>query len=136
VDSLVTVFHVGDSRMYLLRNGQFRALTRDHSAYQQWVDTGQRGSAPSKSYILQALGLSDVAPGITSIPACAGDRFLLCSDGLSNLVEDSELQKVLATEPDLDVANERLVSLALARGGTDNLTAVLCAFRAPGDRTL
>jgi len=135
VDSLATVFHAGDSRMYLFRNGQIRPLTRDHSAHQQWVDTGKRGSPPPKSYILQALGLSDVAPGITSIPVCAGDLFLLCSDGLSNLVEDQELQNVLAAERDLEAANQRLVSLALARGGTDNLTSVLCAFCATGGRS-
>lgn len=132
-DSLATVFHVGDSRMYLLRNGQLRPLTRDHSAYQQWADSGKRGSPPPKSYILQALGLSDVAPGIVSISTRAGDRLLLCSDGLSNLVEDHELQTVLTTEMSLEAASERLVALALARGGTDNLTAVLCAFGATGD---
>src|SRR5262249_33082812 len=66
--SAATIFHVGDSRMYLLRkSARLEALTRDHSAYQQWLDSGRRGSPPPKSYILQALGLSDVTPDIVSI---------------------------------------------------------------------
>lgn len=126
--SLATIFHVGDSRMYLLRDGALKPLTRDHSAYQQWADAGKHGSAPPKSYILQALGLSNVTPDIVSLQPCAGDRFLLCSDGLTNNVPDDELQRVLAAGPDLDAAIQRLVSLGLARGASDNLTMVLCTF--------
>ena len=126
--SPATVFHVGDSRMYLLRKGELRALTRDHSAYQQWLDSGRHGSPPPKSYILQALGLSDVAPDIVSMQASPGDRFLLCTDGLSNMVADAELKDALAANLSPDAACERLVSLGLARGGNDNLTAVSCTF--------
>jgi protein phosphatase len=133
-DSLATIFHVGDSRIYLLRNGVLKALTCDHSAYQQWLDSGKRGSAPPRSFILQALGLSDVAPDISSIAAYPGDRFLLCSDGLTNSVGDHELEAALAQEVSLNSACERLVSLGLARGGCDNLTTVLCTFSGEGVR--
>jgi protein phosphatase len=127
--SPATVFHVGDSRMYLLRkNAGLEALTRDHSAYQQWVDSGRRGSPPPKSYILQALGLSDVAPDIISIDVAAGDRFLLCTDGLSNGVAPAEMQDVMAESASLETACERFISLGLARGGNDNLTSVVGAF--------
>jgi protein phosphatase len=127
--SAATVFHVGDSRMYLLRkNARLEALTRDHSAYQQWLDSGKRGSPPPKSYILQALGLSNVAPDITSIDIAAGDRFLLCSDGLSNGVAPTEMQEVMAESTSLETACERFISLGLARGGNDNLTSVVGAF--------
>jgi len=127
--SAATVFHVGDSRMYLLRkNARLEALTRDHSAYQQWVDTGRRGSPPPKSYILQALGLSDVAPDIISIKVAAGDRFLLCTDGLSNGVEPAEMQEVMTKSASLETACERFISLGLARGGNDNLTSVVGVF--------
>ena len=127
--SAATVFHVGDSRMYLLRkNARIKALTRDHSAYQQWLDSGRRGSPPPKSYILQALGLSDVAPDIVSFDVAAGDRFLLCSDGVSNGVAPAEMQEVMAESPNLETACERFISLGLARGGNDNLTSVVGAF--------
>jgi protein phosphatase len=126
--SPATVFHVGDSRMYLLRDGALKSLTRDHSAYQQWTDTGKHGSPPPKSHILQALGLSNVTPDIASLEPYAGDRYLLCSDGLTNTVQDDELKHMLAAGPDLDTAIQRLVSLGLARGASDNLTIVLCSF--------
>jgi protein phosphatase len=134
-DSLATIFHVGDSRIYLLRNGVLKPLTSDHSAYQQWSDSGKRGSPPPKSFILQALGLSDVAPDIRSVSTFSGDRFLLCSDGLTNAIEDGELQIALQDDTSMNSACERLVSLALARGGNDNLTTVLCKFSGDGVRT-
>jgi protein phosphatase len=130
--SLVTLFHVGDSRIYLLRNGRLKPLTRDHSAYQQWLDSGSPGSPPPKSLILQALGLSNVKPDIASSSALDGDHFLLCSDGLTNVIEDRELERALEGKWSLKGACERLVSLGLARGGSDNLTAVVCRFSAGG----
>jgi protein phosphatase len=132
LDSLATIFHVGDSRIYLLRNGVIKPLTGDHSAYQQWLDSGKHGSPPPRSFILQALGLSDVAPDISSVETYPGDRFLLCSDGLTNTVGDHELQATLADEVSLNSACERLVSLGLSRGGCDNLTTVLCTFSGDG----
>ena len=134
-DSLATIFHVGDSRIYLLRNGVLKPLTSDHSAYQQWSDSGKRGSPPPKSFILQALGLSDVAPDIRSVLTLPGDRFLLCSDGLTNAIEDGELQTALQDDASMNAACEQLVSLALARGGNDNLTTVLCKFSGDEVRT-
>jgi protein phosphatase len=133
-ESLATIFHVGDSRIYLQRNGVIKPLTCDHSAYQQWLDSGKRGSPPPRSFILQALGLSDVAPDISSIAVYPGDRLLLCSDGLTNSVGDRELEAALAHEVSLNSACERLVSLGLARGGCDNLTTVLCTFSGEGVR--
>ncbi|HEY4265618.1 MAG TPA: protein phosphatase 2C domain-containing protein [Micropepsaceae bacterium] len=128
VHSPATLFHVGDSRLYRLRDGRIDAVTRDHSAYQKWCDTGRHGTAPPKSYILQALGLSAVVPDIVSIQVCPGDCFLLCTDGLTNNVADAELEGELAANSALETVCERLVSLGLARGGSDNLTAVCCAF--------
>jgi protein phosphatase len=128
VDSRATIFHVGDSRIYVLRNRVLKLLTSDHSVYQQWSNSGKRGSPPPKSFILQALGLSDVAPDISSLSAYPGDRFLLCSDGLTNTVGDDEIEAALQDKGTLHSACERLVSLGLARGGSGNLTAVLCKF--------
>jgi protein phosphatase len=128
-DLAATLFHVGDSRAYRVRNGELRALTRDHSAYQLWLDSGKNGAPPPRSYILQALGLSDVAPDIVSIEPCRGDRILICSDGVSNCLAEEEIDRVLAANPGSDAACERLIELGLAHGGNDNLTAVVCAFR-------
>ena len=133
-DSPATIFHVGDSRMYLLRDGALTPLTRDHSAYQQWLASGKQGTPPSKSFILQALGLSDVVPDICSVPSVPGDHFLLCSDGLTNAIDDGELERVLAADGNLNSTCQRLVSLGLARGGNDNLTTVLCKIMGDEDR--
>jgi serine/threonine protein phosphatase PrpC len=126
--SAATLFHVGDSRLYLLRGARISALTRDHSAYQQWSDSGRQGTAPPRSCILQALGLSDVRPDIVSMQPRPGDCFLLCTDGLTNNIPDVELEGELTANAGLEAACDRLVSLGLARGGNDNLTAVCCAF--------
>jgi serine/threonine protein phosphatase PrpC len=128
-----TFFHVGDSRLYLLRERHIGVMTRDHSAYRQWCDAGRHGTPPPKSYILQALGLSEVVPDIASTDVRAGDRFLLCTDGLTNNVTDVELQDELATTVPAETHCARLLALGLARGGTDNLTAVCCTFARPGD---
>jgi protein phosphatase len=124
-----TVFHVGDSRLYLLRKGKMQQMTRDHSAYEQWQTTGKVGAAPSKKYILQALGLSDqVVPTVQSFVPARGDSILICSDGLTGAVEDKELSTLLAADEDLTALCDRLIATGLARDASDNLTAVVCKF--------
>lgn len=125
-----TIFHVGDSRLYMLRQGKLLQLTRDHSAYEQWCATGRNGAAPSKKYILQALGLSDrVVPSLQNIVPDANDRVLICTDGLSGSVDDNDLAYALAADGDLASSCDRLIGLGLSHDAKDNLTAVLCRFR-------
>ena len=124
-----TIFHVGDSRVYLLRDHKLSALTRDHSAFERWVDQGRNGSPPPKNQILQALGVSEtIEPAITSLKLRKGDRMLLCTDGLTGGVEDSALAGVLDHSGTLSAKCDELLALGLASGGKDNLTIVLCTF--------
>ncbi len=126
------VAHVGDSRCYLLHHGEIRQITHDHSMVQQLVDTGQITEAeaaahPEANKITRALGVSptvtvDVQP--SSVMHAAGDAFVLCSDGLSDLVSAAEIaQAVAASAP--AAAAHALVDLANERGGHDNVTVAI-----------
>ncbi len=122
------VFHVGDSRLYLHRNGQFRAVTRDHSMYQQWIDFGGRGKPPAQNIILQAMGPTPyVAPDVTQLDLQSGDLLLLCSDGLTGMVADEQLKEILdgAHADNLDQICDTMVEQARNNGGKDNITVIL-----------
>jgi protein phosphatase len=123
--------HVGDSRAYLLRGGELRQLTIDHTLMQRLIDEGRLrpedvATHPQRSVIVRAIGAAaDIAPDRLTIELEPGDRLLLCSDGLSSLVATDEIAAALAGSPDPQVAAERLVELANAAGGIDNVTAVV-----------
>jgi protein phosphatase len=124
-----TLFHVGDSRLYLLRQQRFLQLTKDHSAYEQWRMQGEIGSPPSRKYILQALGLTDrVEPTVQTIVPVPGDKILICSDGLTGAVEDEDLASILASDGGLSMICETLIATGLSHEADDNLTAVVCGF--------
>jgi protein phosphatase len=126
--------HVGDSRAYLWREGALRQLTEDHSWVAEQVRDGKLSWAeaaghPRKNVLTRSLGSSLVVRVDRAIhPLQAGDRLLLCSDGLTNYVGDAELQQALATQADVQAACEWLVALANQRGGADNITAVVVHF--------
>lgn len=125
--SFVTVFHVGDSRVYRLRDGRLSQLTRDHSAYEDWRSKGAVGAPPPQKYILQALGVSQrVRPDIHSFPPQPGDRLLVCSDGVCGLMENAEIGRILDRPGSREGICEALLALGLDRGGRDNLTAIVC----------
>lgn len=129
-DKLV-VFHAGDSRLYRLRDGGLRQLTRDHSLYQHWLDQGSRGPTPQRNVIMRALGTSpDLEPEIGVHGVRAGDLFLLCSDGLTTMLPDESIAAILESAPNrgLDETCQRLVAVANERGGLDNITVVLARF--------
>lgn len=123
--------HVGDSRAYRLRGREFIQLTRDHT----WVDMQVRAGALSQQeaeharmrhVLVKSLGTQPgIEPDIISVDAEPKDRFLLCSDGLSDVVEHDELQKILSGDGTLAVITKRLVEKANAGGGRDNITAVV-----------
>jgi serine/threonine protein phosphatase PrpC len=125
--------NVGDSRTYLLRDGVLRRLTRDDSLVQQLIDAGhvteqQARTHPQRSVVLAALdGRPEVAPASTRAvgPARLGDRLLLCSDGLTDVVDDLVVAAVLRDEADRGAAAERLIALALDGGGRDNISVVI-----------
>jgi serine/threonine protein phosphatase PrpC len=123
--------NVGDSRTYLLRDGAFARLSRDDSYVQMLLDNGvidpdEARHHPQRSLVLEALD-GDPArrgPVVTTAPARAGDRLLLCSDGLSDYVDDDAIAAVLREGGREDVA-ERLVAMALAAGARDNVSVVV-----------
>ncbi len=125
------IFHVGDSRLYLLRDEHLGQMTIDQSLHQIWVEYGKIGPEPGKNVILSAIGLkSTVTAHIRTLAIQENDVFLLCSDGLSDLVEPSEIARILkktAIIPLQDVCNE-LITAANEAGGTDNITVSLISM--------
>ncbi len=125
------VGHVGDSRCYRMRDGTLELLTHDHSLVNDALAlkpdlTPEELARLPKNIITRALGMrDDVKVDIRSEAVRAGDIFLLCSDGLSGMVNETTMQKVLAPSTDLRSMCETLVTLANENGGTDNITAVL-----------
>jgi PPM family protein phosphatase len=123
--------HIGDSRAYLLRDGQFAQITRDHTLVQSLLDEGkisedEVATHPFRSMLLRALdGTTSVRPDLTSFDTCPGDRYLLCSDGLSGVVKEQTLHQMLASVQDLDELTSRLVELANEGGGPDNITCIV-----------
>ena len=136
---LATCAHVGDSRIYLIRSGGIYQMSEDHSAVMEMVRRGllsveEARHHPQKNVVLRAVGTQpqvEVALWDEPFPLRAGDKWLLCSDGLSDLVEDAELLRV-ANENDLDEAGDTLVALAKQRGGHDNISVVLAEIAALG----
>jgi len=126
----LSVAHVGDSRVYLLRGNTIRQLTEDHSLVQELVRQGKITSEdaaehPYRNVISRALGTSArVQPDIIRLPLAPGDRIFLCTDGLSNQVRNEEILAMAGALPP-DEAVSRLLALALKRGGPDNITMVL-----------
>jgi serine/threonine protein phosphatase PrpC len=120
----------GDSRLYLLRDGEFRQLTTDHSLVQEMTDAGQltpeqAALHPNRNVVTQAIGGGRFLLGVRAGNIRPGDRFLLCSDGLTNMVADTEIAGHLNAEPAPKDAAERLRDLVLARGAIDNVTLVI-----------
>jgi len=126
----LTVANIGDSRTYLFRAGELTQLTRDDSLVQELIDSGeilpgQARDHPRSSVVLRALdGDSERRPTITTGTAHVGDRLLLCSDGLSDLVEECTLAEALGIGS-REACAERLIALALDAGGRDNVTVVV-----------
>jgi serine/threonine protein phosphatase PrpC len=120
----------GDSRIYRWRGGELSRLTRDHSRVQELVDTGlltpeRAAPHPERNIVTRAIGGGRLEFGRLREPLEPGDRFLLCSDGLTNMVADAEIARELAPPASSDRAAQRLLDLVLARGAHDNVTAVV-----------
>jgi len=133
-DSVVYCCHVGDSRAYRFRAGKLEQLTEDHSLLNDYIKMKKLTEEeienfPHKNVIVRALGMKDtVLVDLIRERPQADDLYLLCSDGLSGMVTDDELAKILASEPDLNRAVQAMVQAANAAGGTDNITVVLAKY--------
>jgi len=127
----VAVCHIGDSRAYLLRDSDLYQITRDHTLIQSLVDEGRLSPAaaanhPQRSLIMRALqGSTDADPDLAMHEALLDDRYLLCSDGLTDVVGDEAVHEVLSTVPDADQAVSQLIELAIRNGGPDNITCIV-----------
>lgn len=129
-DGEYLIANVGDSRTYLLRGEHLRRLTRDDSLVQALIDRGALSETaarqhPQRSVVLEALdGVERELPAVRAIRARAGDRLLLCSDGVTDYLDDTELATLMRIDG-AAVAVRRLVDLALDRGSRDNVTAIV-----------
>jgi len=129
------IVHVGDSRAYLLRDARLLRLTRDHTYVQWLLDSGQLSEKEAADYgarhlLVNALGgaSEDVEVDVSQLKLTSGDRLLLCSDGLTDLVDDNTIRQVLIDCRESAGACRRLVDLALAAGGSDNVTVVIASY--------
>jgi PPM family protein phosphatase len=123
--------HVGDSRAYIWREGRLQPMTRDHSLVERMVDEGHLSprdarTHPQRNVILRALGVErELEIDLDTVDAVPGDRLLLCSDGLSGMLEDTEIESIISGETEPEESCRRLVEAANERGGMDNITAIV-----------
>jgi len=137
-DNRITIAHVGDSRLYRLRGEGFEQVTLDHSLLQELVDRGfyspeEAQRAANKNYVTRALGVEQsVEVEIQEHPAQRGDIYVLCSDGLSDMVEDDDIQLTINTfGANLDTVAKQLVQLGNDNGGKDNISVLLAQVLEP-----
>ncbi|WP_369140224.1 PP2C family protein-serine/threonine phosphatase [Modestobacter versicolor] len=121
--------HVGDSRAYLMRDGELAQITHDDTFVQSLIDDGriteeEANSHPQRSLLLRALNGQDVEPDLSMRDARAGDRYLICSDGLSGVVSHETIASAMS-DPDPQATADRLIELALRSGGPDNITCIV-----------
>jgi len=142
-DNRISVAHVGDSRLYRLRQGHLEQLTRDHSLLEELVARGhytreEAGRLVRKNIVTRALGVeSEVNVDLIEDEIQIGDLILLCSDGLTDMIEDDGIEQLLnqhAAHGDLSRAAEILIGAALQAGGRDNVSVILARAEAPFSR--
>jgi protein phosphatase len=135
-DNRVAVGHVGDSRMYRLRGEMLETITRDHSLLQEQIDSGMISVedarlSKNKNLVTRAVGIdADLEPEIHVHDVMVGDIYLLCSDGLNDMVEDDDIQATLhALQSNLPLAADQLIQMANDNGGRDNVSVILVKIK-------
>ena len=130
------VAHVGDSRCYRIHGSSIEQLTRDHSLLEDYKEARpemtdeEERNFPHKNVITRALGMrEEVVVDINKFEIQDGDRFVVCSDGLSGMITDEEILEIVTHHDELDKSVDRLIEVANEHGGTDNITAVLIECR-------
>ena len=138
-DARAHVAHVGDSRAYLLREGTLQQLTEDHTLVQRMVREGrltedEAAHHPQRSVLTRALGVDeDISVDELTLDIHAGDRLLLCTDGLTTMIDRGRIEKILDREKDPQAACDKLIDVANRAGGDDNITVIVVDFAADGD---
>ena len=139
-DQRIMVAHIGDSRGYRLHGGRLSRITRDHSLLQEQLDAGlitaeQAANSSYRNLVTRALGVEDtVIVEVNEVRVDAGDCFLLCSDGLSDMIDDAMIADILRLDAPLDERAARLVDTANAHGGRDNISVLLAQAQADPPR--
>ena len=134
-EEALAIAHVGDSRLYLVRNGTIRSLTTDHSWVAEQIRKGylseeEAGHSHRKNIMTRVLGVgSSVEVELVEVPMTCGDLLLLCSDGLTSTVHPNDILHILAGSEDLSSMSDRLISMANEAGGGDNTTVIIVALR-------
>lgn len=135
-DNRVVVGHVGDSRMYRLRGEVLETITRDHSLLQEQIDSGMISVedarlSKNKNLVTRAVGIdADLEPEIHVHDVMVGDIYLLCSDGLNDMVEDDDIQSTIyALQNNLPLAADQLIQMANDNGGRDNVSVILVKIK-------
>ncbi|MBS1197603.1 MAG: serine/threonine protein phosphatase [Proteobacteria bacterium] len=135
-ENQMTVGHIGDSRLYRLRGEEFSQVTRDHSLLQEQLDSGmitpeEAKFSQNKNLVTRALGVDpEVEVEIRDYDVLPGDLYLLCSDGLCDMVEDDEISMTLQTlQNNLELAADQLIQMANDNGGRDNISVILVKVR-------
>ena len=131
-DNKVSIAHVGDSRMYRLRGNRFEQITMDHSLLQELVDRGfysqeEAQRSTNRNYVTRALGVeANVDVEVQEVEVQKGDYFLMCSDGLPDMVEDEDIHLTISTfSNDVRTVGEQLIKLTNDNGGRDNVSVIL-----------
>ena len=136
-DSHLLIGHVGDSRAYRLRAAKLVQITRDHSLLQEQIDAGlisieQAAFSANKNLVTRAVGVEDTVLMETHLhEVLPGDTYLLCSDGLSDMLDDQKISELLSANPSLPAAAASLIGAANNAGGKDNISVVLARVRSP-----
>ena len=137
-DNRVSIAHVGDSRMYRLRGNRFEQITMDHSLLQELVDRGfysqeEAQRSTNRNYVTRALGVeANVDVEVQEVEVQKGDYFLMCSDGLPDMVEDEDIHLTISTfANDVRTVGEQLIKLTNDNGGRDNVSVVLVRVAEP-----
>jgi protein phosphatase len=137
-DNKISIAHVGDSRAYRLRGGSFEQVTLDHSLLQELVDRGfysaeEAQRSTNRNYVTRALGVEPtVEVEVHEHEVLQGDVYLLCSDGLPDMVEDEDIHLTISTfNASLDVVGKQLIELANDHGGRDNVSVMLAQVNQP-----
>lgn len=126
----IITFHIGDSRIYRLHNEKLTLMTRDHSLYQEWLDNGQIEKQPPKNILTRAIGFDEYVKPDTHFSRYAkDDLYLICSDGLTNMLSEERIEAVLTRHYNSSDCADVLVKEANAAGGVDNISVVVCRIK-------
>jgi protein phosphatase len=132
--------HIGDSRCYRLRDGDFQQITKDHSLLQEQIDAGlltveQAATSSYKNLVTRALGVDDtVSLDLNEYDVQPGDLYLMCSDGLTDMVPDAEIASILQGQSVIEQKSEQLITAANEHGGRDNISVLLVQAELGGEK--